>query len=408
MRTDAAFAEPLLESLVRRWVSPTALFAGAAAAFLACSMAGWVASSQSPYEGFVRAHPQIAPEGSFHPTVSQLRAVVAERAPRGSIVVIVGGSSVLHGVGQSRDQVWTRRLQERLGERFRVFNLAFRGGGYSEGGAVVAESLIKNGWPVIYVGDTTPATTVPPVRGFRYEYMLWDAYEKRLLFDDPTREARLNELIGRFDGPEREALGERRLGAWLDRPIRFNDLWTTAGYRWIFTVWNFLARDRPFAPRKVFVDSEFLSVPPLNRRYPRSNLEFSLRIARSFAEGHIARDAKGPAADPALPRWQAFRNAIEVDLPLELRQRTLMVIDGQSPYYLSRLTPEERLLYDLVVARTVTILRETGSESVAVGPGFTVDDFYDRVHLTPAGGTRLADTVAPIIRDMAYRLGYTR
>ena len=72
------------------------------------------------------------------------------------------------------------------------------------------------------------------------------------------------------------------------------------------------------------------------------------------------------------------------------------------------LTPEERLLYDLGVERTVTILRETDYESVAASANFTVDDYHDQVHLTAAGGKKLADAIAHVIRDMATRLGYLR
>jgi hypothetical protein len=403
-----ARSEPLLEAVARRWVIPHALFAGAALGLLGCSVAGWIASGQTLYRKFVRAHQAIAPEGSFHPTVSQLRALVTRTAPPDRIVVIVGGSSVFHGVGQGRDRVWSLRLQERLGEPFRVFNLAFRAGAHTEVGAVVAESLLKDGRPVIYVGDTPPATAVPPVRGF-YEYMFWDAYEKGLLLEDPVREARLRELLGRVRGAGREALDERRLGARLDRHLRFNDLWTTVGYRWIFTVWNPLVHDRPFAPRKTFADPEVGPMPPFDQRYLEAHREFSLRVARSFAVGHTALDARGrPVADPALPRWQAFRHAVAVDLPRLLRERTLLVVTGQSPYYLDELTREERVLYDLVVERTMALHREAGYESLAVSPDFTVDDYYDRSHLTASGGAKLADAVAPVVRDMADRLGYRR
>jgi hypothetical protein len=84
------------------------------------------------------------------------------------------------------------------------------------------------------------------------------------------------------------------------------------------------------------------------------------------------------------------------------------VVTGQSPYYLDELTREERVLYDLVVERTMALHREAGYESLAVSPDFTVDDYYDRSHLTASGGAKLADAVAPVVRDMADRLGYRR
>jgi hypothetical protein len=400
--------EPPLESLARRWVVPPALFAGATAGFLACCVAGWIASGQNLYVDFVRPHMYIAPETSFNPTVSQLRALVADTAPPGRVVVIVGGSSVFHGVGQGPDTIWTRRLQARLGEPFRVFNFAFRAGASSEGGAIVAESFIREGRPVIYVADTPPAVAVPPLGGF-YEYLFWDAYYKNLLLDDPVREARIDELTARLAGAAREKLHERRLGARLDHRLRFNDLWTTVGYRWAFTVWNRFTLGRPFAPRKTFAEPDSGASLPFGQRYLESHRELALRIARGFAEGRTGLDPHGrPTADPELPGWRAFRSANGVDLPRRLRQRTLIVVDGQSPYYLDMLGAEERRLYDLVVERTVALLREAGYESVATGPGYAVDDYHDRVHLTASGGAKLADAIAPVIRDMAARLGYVR
>ncbi len=397
-----------LESLVRRRVIPHALFAGATFGFLACCVAGWIASGQNLYVNFVRPHMYIALEASFNPTVSQFRALVEETTAPGRVIVIVGGSSVFNGVSQSPDTIWTRRLQDRLGEPFRVFNFAFRAGAPAEGGAIVAESFIKEGRAVIYVGDTPPAVAVPPLGGF-YEYLFWDAYYKNLLLEDPVREARIDELTPRFVGAEREKLHERRLGARFDHRLRFNDLWTTVGYRWVFTVWSPFPLGRPFAPRKTFADPDTGASLPFDQRYLESHRELALRIARGFAKGRTALDPRGrPIADPELPLWQAFRYAIGVDLPRPLRQRTLIVVEGQSPYYLDMLTPEERLLYYLVVERAVAMFREAGYESVAVGPDFKVDDYHDRVHLTAAGGTKLADAIAPVIRDMADRLGYLR
>jgi hypothetical protein len=400
--------EPALESLVRRWVVPRALFAGAVFGFVACCVAGWIASGRDLYVDFVRSHMFIGLETSFRPTVSQLRARVAHATSSGQVIVVVGGSSVFNGVSQGPDTIWTRRLQEQLGARFRVFNFAFRAGAHTEAGGLVAESFIKEGRPVIYVADAAPASAVPPLAGF-HEYLFWDAYYKDRLLEDPARDARIDQLSQELPARRGDSRDQLRLGGRFDSRLYFNDLWTTVGYRWFFTVWTQFTRDRPFAPRKTFTDPDHGVSWPFEQRYLPAQLELSLRIVRGFAEGRTIQDRHGRwVADRDLPAWQAYRRAIELDLPRRLRERTVLVLDGQSPYYLDMLTPEERLRYDLVVARSVSVAREAAFEAVAIGPGFTVADFHDRVHLTIAGGTKLAGDLAPIIRALAERLGYLR
>ena len=55
--------------------------------------------------------------------------------------MIVGGNSILHGYGQNADQIWTRHLQELLGDRYCVLNLAMRGGFPAEFAGPIAEAL---------------------------------------------------------------------------------------------------------------------------------------------------------------------------------------------------------------------------------------------------------------------------
>ena len=57
-------------------IVPRALCVGFVLAFAACSAAGWLASSRNPYQHFVRFHQFLSAESLYHPTVSQLRALV--------------------------------------------------------------------------------------------------------------------------------------------------------------------------------------------------------------------------------------------------------------------------------------------------------------------------------------------
>src|SRR5207245_11801285 len=94
------------------------------------------------------------------------------------IIVIVGGSSVLHGTGQAASQVWTRKLQEVLGERYQVINLALRCGRTNEFGQVAAEMLLAEYPQMIFICDCFSGDLFAEPDGLFYKYFYWDAYYK--------------------------------------------------------------------------------------------------------------------------------------------------------------------------------------------------------------------------------------
>jgi hypothetical protein len=340
--------------------------------------------------------------------VSQLRALVTSRAPAGRVAVVVGGSSIMNGVGQGPERIWTRQLEVRLGEPYRVVNLAMRAGLTTEAAALAAESLTKDGAPVVFVADLSAGKAWTPL-GRYYGYMFWDAYYKGALIDDPAREQRLRELLRDADPASRAAHAERRLGAALDSAFRFNDLWTSLGYRRFFTVWSAIARNAPFRARRTFRDVE-TGPPALAERYPEAGRAEVVQGVRSMLERRqITFRADGSAvAGPDSPPWEEIGRELETALPAPLRRRTLIVVVRPSPFYVDRLTAEDRLRFDDLLRRSVRILEEAGYQAVAEGDEFTADDFADALHLTPSGAAKLAGLVAPRVRSMAERLGYVR
>jgi hypothetical protein len=102
-------------------------FAGVCSALVACSLAGHIVGELNPFPAFRRFHRCIGPETLYYPTASQVRAVARDQLRPDRIAVVVGGSSVFHGAGMTGDGLWTLRLQELLGEQYRVVNLGMRG-----------------------------------------------------------------------------------------------------------------------------------------------------------------------------------------------------------------------------------------------------------------------------------------
>src|SRR5262249_12675840 len=119
----------------------------------ALSVLGHWASLHNHFEHFERFHRLINTEALYYPTASEVVAIAKAAAESGRIPVIVGGSSALFGATQPESGLWSRRLQEVLGDRYVVVNLAFPAGTIAEHGAVAAQALLHDGYRPIFVVD---------------------------------------------------------------------------------------------------------------------------------------------------------------------------------------------------------------------------------------------------------------
>ena len=250
---------------VERLIAPRALLLGVAVSFLACCAAGFLASRRNPFRHVERFHQMLSPEALFYPTASQVLRLAEGRAGPDQVAVLVGGSSILHGTGQTAEQVWTRKLQALLGERYRVVNLGFRSAETVEFGAVVAEALGRDHKKVILITDLHPGRMHPDPDGSRFKRFFWDARCKGLLLPHPERDRRLDEEIREARELERsvgrealqaqgrwtqEQLLELRAHTRLDGALYFQDLWNAVAYEHFFSVWTPLSRasvTRPWA-----------------------------------------------------------------------------------------------------------------------------------------------------------------
>ena len=129
---------------------PIPFLAGLAVGLIALSVIGRLVSQTNYIEHFQRFHRYISADSIYYPTASQLRQLARSSVTDGQVLVIVGGSSVMQGVGQGTAELWTDELQQLLGSSFRVLNYADGGGGVDDGGGVAAQMLVRDGYPVIY------------------------------------------------------------------------------------------------------------------------------------------------------------------------------------------------------------------------------------------------------------------
>jgi hypothetical protein len=373
---------------------------------------GWIANHHNPFHKVERFHKYLSPETLFYPTPGQLLELGREKLDPDKIAVIIGGSSRLHGTGQTAEQVWTRKLQMLLGDDYRVLNLGFRCAFSWEVGAIAGEILSVEYPKIIVVTDCWPGWILDRPDGRRYEYFFWAAYYQDLLQHDLAREARLKEFepeVVKADEKSGKPAGrysQLKLRAMLDSYCYFDDLWNTIAYRLISTTWTPATRQSPFRRRGSYADPED-EPEPLQKRYPLTlDNEICGQLRTQFAHGCV-KDGQGHwREDKKSDIWQAIRKNAGTGLPEALHNKTLVLVIHMSPRYESMLSEDEQDCLFQVGESTVRTLEEVNYSAIQVGADYDPADYADRLHLTESGGAKMAKEVAAKIREMAKRLNY--
>lgn len=398
---------PKLPGETLRRFRPVALLLGLLAGFAILSWKGREVATFDWHAGFTRFHPLISPEAMYEPTVGEMAAIVRARCRPDQVLVIVGGNSILLGVGQPAEKMWTLRLQEALGDRYAVVNLAFRGAAPNDAGAVVAEALRTEFPRLIYVANCAPFQSASPVGQQTYEFALLDAAYKGLLLPWAPRDRVLWSYLRTTDYRDYRQM-DLELGAKLDSWLYFRNLWNWWSFNHGFTFATSLLPHDPQAhwPRNRFKDEEDdFDAVPFEARFNPQVVATDLEIARltTAAFYHAARDGSW-TRDPVA--FKNFMRGAREAFPDPLKPRTLLLVGRNSPYYTRQLGGEVRSRDERAIADTVSGLKSLGYDSIDTGGNFTVEDYGDRTHLTSSGGAKLALTVAPEIRLLAQKLKF--
>jgi hypothetical protein len=392
---------------IPRWFHPWSFLAGLAGALVLLAVTGVWLGRHDRHPDFTRFHPLISPEGNYYPTIAEMCAIVRARCRPDQVLVIVGGNSIFYGVGQPPAKMWTRRLQELLGERYCVINFAFRGSSASDGGALVAEVLRAEFPRQIYVANMGPLQGINPMGSLPYRFIFWEAYYKGLLAEYAPRTNYVR-LDFQNDPIDRRAHLEIVGRVWLDRLLHFRDVWNWVAMEWFCTVPSSLRPDPAEVtwPRRRFADTEpdFMDIP-FEKRFRSELLDTELGIVRGFTESFYQRTGDGHWQLSGL-KPKEFGTFIRIAMPELLRRRTLLVVSKNSPYYVDQLAPGERERDEQAYRDSLEIWRGAGYHAMTYPDGFDAADYGDRTHLTVAGGRKLAATVADNVRAIAAECGY--
>lgn len=385
---------------------PRTFFVGFAAGLVLCSVfARWI-SHRGYHAVFTRFHQVISPEAQYYPTLEEMCGIVRTRCRPDQVLVIVGGNSIFNGVGQPADKLWTVELQRQLGDGFAVVNLAFRGALCTDGGAVVAEVLRKEFPRQVYVANTSPFSPPAPYGVEPYRYIFWEARSRGLMESFAPRDALVDDYVEQtYRWGERFDLRSR---GWLDRALRFRDLWNWVGYEYIFTIQNPIVPHMPEAiwPRKDFPDNEtdFETIAFEDRFRPEYR-DAEMKIVRAFSANFYFRVYHGDWRLKPIKRME-FDSVAAGAFPDDLKARTLIMLSRNSPYYLKDLSAEEMRRDDIAYREGAAEWRKMGYASDDYGRGYDETDFGDRTHLTATGGLKLAQQTADDVREISRKLGY--
>ncbi|MFM8271814.1 MAG: hypothetical protein ACKODX_05710 [Gemmata sp.] len=390
-------ADPRPTFLFRLARRPLPVLLGLAVGFLGCSIAGRVAARQQPYKEFVRFHPGIGPDAHYYPTYSQTYNLARQHVQPGKALVVIGGHSVLQGVGQRPQFIWSKRLQELLGPDFVVLNLAMRGGYSHEFAAVIVERLIAERVPVIFVAGAPEGFSVEcDLDGLKHRDFFWDAWGKGHIRPDEARDKWLTEGFYTRHAKAEPILEHRRRGR-VDAVSYSQDLWNYVAYKYRGTVWTPLKYPEFWQPHRLALDidpGETLPWEVCNGPAQEPARLRQLRGVIAAGHGYLARTGQ----------YAALGSIYKEFLPTTLHSRTLSVFRPHGTYYRARLTPEERAQYEDIYRRYPDALRTVGLHSQVIGMNYEERDYFDHSHLSERGGRKMAEELAPTIRAMNAKL----
>ncbi len=390
------------------FLRPSWFLVGFVLGLIVMSVLGRRAGQTDFHPEFTRFFPPISPEGNYFPTVDEMSAIVRARCRPDQVLVLVGGNSVLQGVWQPADKMWTRHLQADLGDKYCVINLALRGAMPTDGGAVVAEALRREFPHLIYIANERAMNGLYPLGNEVYRPIFWQAYFGGYLLSYGPRDAAVRKYFLTW-GNRWSTLGVVG-AAWLDRWLHFNNFWTRTAFVSINTIPSLYTPAPPgmFSPRSMFQDSEpDGSDTTLEQRYPEAGRATEMKIIRAASESFYELRPDGtwrllPKVESVLD--QRFNSA----MPPSLRSRTLILVGRDASFFRSQFSPAELARDEQSIADGVRLLRANGYAAMDYGRGFGERDYGDRSHLSPSGGEKLAAAVAPEVVQLSQKLGYLK
>ncbi len=314
-----------------------------------------------------------SPGTNFFPTIRQQHTWVKQQASINQTIVILGGSSFLLGNGQPVDLSTGVRLQEKLGPKFKVFNLAVQGGGAFGQGLYVASKLKSDGYKVIFISDINPGYAPPFENGSPYAYSYWQARFANFLGDPPQSDSGFTTVSPNY----KSAL------AFLNHYLYFQELANYISYNYL-KINNSPYSGLPnFKPLGKWNDEE--RVVPYEERHLNAAIEEAyFKQAYSYADRFYITDSTYREV-----AQKYFEGITAANSP-----RTILVACESNPRYLAPIEKELLVNYYSIIDNQIKALNRKGMEAYSACQGFLDEDYGDIIHLVPSGAEKLATNLA--------------
>ena len=343
--------------------------AGFLATILLVALLGRFTLTQPQFPEIKRFWTMQSPATNFFPTIRQQYEWTKDQTTRSKITIIFGGSSFLLGNGQPVNQSTAVVLQEKLGSKYSVVNLAVRGGGAFGQGLYIASKLKKDGYKVIYVSDINPAYAPPFENDGPYAYSYWQALYANYLSAVPARD---------IEKPV-EGFNYKSVVNFLNNYLYFQELANFISYNYFKFNNSPVTGGVNFDPLRKSPDDEMV-IPYVDRH-------LNVEIESAYTEQALA------YAD----RYYITQKNIDEVSKLYRKginrggnPRTILVACESNPRYLKPLNEELLRNYYSIIDKQVQSMNALGLEAHAACRDFVDQDYGDIIHLVPSGADKLA------------------
>jgi hypothetical protein len=401
IRGRASASAGILSAFAGR-IQPRPFFTGLLLGAMTMLGLGHWTKQHDTYGDRIRFFQAITPEKGVYPTIDNLAAFVRGKADRKKILVLIAGSSISLGVGQPEEDLWSRKLQEDLGEGFSVVNVSFRSNRFNLVGIPLMERLRQEFPRYIFISDLWPLEMEPvPLRSqsrrFPYNYIAWQELAYRLLRGEPTafQQARGEYLAA--TPAQRSFIQEQILAGLWEAATGASAFWNWVGYRCLFTANPFLYPMRPVVFKR---DDERKEVfLPSPQRFQSSRikeleaLDGQIRAAKTFLRS--PKTSTNAAQDPSHAFWGNVS-----------KLRTIFLISSWASYYLSQMPPGDQSIYEAFIQRQAARLRTLGFGTVVLGTDLPYSYYADGQHFSWEAAPTIAAAVAKEVRRISREQGY--
>jgi hypothetical protein len=391
-----------------RLISPRIFILGFISGLLVCSLLGRKLAHDGYYQNYVRVSGPYQIDNTFLLSPSQITTLIKKECSNDKILVLVGGSSVMSGVGQPDRYLWSKKLKELLGEGYCVYNLAGRAG-LMNGFASTTLEIIANSYKKAYLLSDMlePFAEANPDGAMSQKHYFWDAYYKNMLYPPFERKVhekakQIQKEVSTMSEKDQERLEQVKIGEWLDSVFYFNELWTYFHYNFISAFYGSrFSGSYQWAPRRTWPENDAeVNYDDLHKLKQYSQAVNSLEFQKTLEKYQNIHNSYFNFTSDGFKLSESyiarFEEGIKNSFLTGMRQNVLLAYIGISPYYSDHFTKQEQVALEALYTRKAAVVKKYGYD--VVRPQFGAEDFIDPLHLNTLGGFKLAQVIADSIK----------